>query len=233
MHYAAETMRLFRFDRHAGSPLTRFGSTGVTLVRGVRTGEATQVGCFHYSDNSVLGEHPAAGCQLLFVVAGSGWVSGGDGVRHPIAEGQAAFFADGETHASGTEDSMAAFVVEAPGLDPDRFMAEVALANNAPVEPVDPAEFALVTYRDGVAPARRGFRRNDESGDAGETVLDTTPASEVAGQFFFCEFHGGRHAAESTEEILARVCAGENVRVVRGPYATSGEADQGMGELLS
>ena len=43
---------------------------------------------------------------------GSGWVSGGDGVRHPIGEDHAAIIESGEPHAAGTSDGMVAIVVE-------------------------------------------------------------------------------------------------------------------------
>lgn len=241
-------MRMFRFDRIAGIPLERFGSSGVTLVRGVRAPAAAQLGFFYYDPASVLGAHPAVGGQLLCVVDGDGWVSGGDGVRHPIARGQAAYFTDGEQHASGSEAGMAAVVFEATDLEPDKFMAELPLSpaagtvssagasvtadDQGAADVADEVieEFSLVAYRVGDEPARRAFRRAGAT--EADTVLESTPARDLRGVFFFCEFPGGRHAAESTEEILARVEAGEAVRVIRGPYSTRADADQGMGELL-
>jgi hypothetical protein len=50
-------------------------------------------------------------------VAGSGWVSGGDGGREPIRTGEAVLWEPGEEHESGSDDGMTALVVEAESLD--------------------------------------------------------------------------------------------------------------------
>jgi quercetin dioxygenase-like cupin family protein len=65
----------------------------------------------------VVARHPAAGDQLFAVVAGSGWVSGGDGGREPIRTGEAVLWEPGEEHESGSDDGMTALVVEAEALD--------------------------------------------------------------------------------------------------------------------
>lgn len=61
--------------------------------------------------NGVLGRHRAARHQLFAVITGSGWVAGADGVRVPIASGQAALWSPGEMHESGSETEMAALIV--------------------------------------------------------------------------------------------------------------------------
>ena len=65
----------------------------------------------------LVGRHPAAAFQLFTVVSGSGWVSGGDGEREPIAAGQAVVWEPGEEHESGSDAGMTVLVVEAESLD--------------------------------------------------------------------------------------------------------------------
>jgi quercetin dioxygenase-like cupin family protein len=65
----------------------------------------------------VVARHPAVGAQLLAVVRGSGWASGGDGEREPIAAGEAVLWDRGEEHESGSDDGMTVLVVEAESLD--------------------------------------------------------------------------------------------------------------------
>jgi hypothetical protein len=61
-------------------------------------------GCGHHL---LLGADRVA-AQLFLVIAGSGWVAGADGIRHPIQAGQGAHWAAGEVHTSGTDTSLTA-----------------------------------------------------------------------------------------------------------------------------
>jgi len=65
----------------------------------------------------LVARHPAVGAQLFAVVAGSGWVSGGDGAREPIEAGEAVLWDPGEEHESGSDAGMTVLVVEAQSLD--------------------------------------------------------------------------------------------------------------------
>ena len=65
----------------------------------------------------VVARHPAVGAQLLAVVQGSGWVSGGDGERESIDAGEAVLWEPGEEHESGSELGMTVLVVEEETLD--------------------------------------------------------------------------------------------------------------------
>jgi quercetin dioxygenase-like cupin family protein len=60
----------------------------------------------------VVGRHPAVVPQLFVIVHGSGWVSGRDGEREPIAAGEAVVWDAGEQHESGSEEGMIALVLE-------------------------------------------------------------------------------------------------------------------------
>jgi mannose-6-phosphate isomerase-like protein (cupin superfamily) len=64
-----------------------------------------------------VGRHPAAAQQLFVVVAGSGWVEGGDGSREPIASGEAVVWGPGEEHASGSDRGLMALVVETDAME--------------------------------------------------------------------------------------------------------------------
>jgi hypothetical protein len=56
------------------------------------------------------------GAQVLAVVAGSGTVSGSDGVAHPVEPGVAAVWERGEEHDTRTETGLTAVVVEGASL---------------------------------------------------------------------------------------------------------------------
>ena len=60
------------------------------LPLGEGRGEA-HVYCVRIEPGGAIGPHEAGYGQLFLVVAGSGWVSGNDGVRRPIAAGQGAW----------------------------------------------------------------------------------------------------------------------------------------------
>lgn len=118
-------MRIYRFDRDVARPITQFDSEGVAIGRVDRVEGAFQVGCFHVEPGGVVGFHMATLPQLFMVVAGAGWVRGEEQERTPIEPGQAAFWKPGEWHESGSETGMTAIVVEAPALDPARYMPEL------------------------------------------------------------------------------------------------------------
>jgi quercetin dioxygenase-like cupin family protein len=65
----------------------------------------------------VVGRHPAVVAQLFVVVRGSGWVSGAEGGREPMAAGEAVLWDEGEEHESGSDVGMTALVIEAESLD--------------------------------------------------------------------------------------------------------------------
>lgn len=70
------------------------------------------------SPGGAIGPHEAGFGQLFLVVVGSGWISGGDGVRHSLAAGQGAFIARGEVHAKGSDTGLTAVMVQLTDLIP-------------------------------------------------------------------------------------------------------------------
>lgn len=114
-------MDLFAFGRGRTRAVEDFGSVGVTLApltEPLARGAPVQAACFRLEPGGVIGRHPASVEQLLVVVEGSGWVSGGDGERMAISAGEAAFWEAGEEHETASDAGLTAVVVEAPGLRP-------------------------------------------------------------------------------------------------------------------
>ena len=71
----------------------------------------------HFDPGGEIGRHEAGFDQLFIVIEGSGWASGGDGVRHPLETGEAARFQRGEVHAKGSDEGMTALMVQVTSLE--------------------------------------------------------------------------------------------------------------------
>ena len=70
----------------------------------------------YFEPGGVIGPHEAGFGQIFLALAGSGWVAGGDDLRIALAEGEAAFISRGEVHSKGSEDGMAAFMLQVRDL---------------------------------------------------------------------------------------------------------------------
>ena len=104
-------MEIFRFDRDE-HPISAHGSIGVHATR-IASGDGdVTLACLAVLPGGTIGTHPTTGDQLFLVIAGSGWVAGDDGIRHPVQAGQGARWAAGEVHTSGTATSLTALAVE-------------------------------------------------------------------------------------------------------------------------
>ncbi|MGY1605979.1 hypothetical protein [Geodermatophilus sp. SYSU D00700] len=104
-----------RVSRTPARPLTEFGSAGASLVRAALVGglqDAVAVDVVRLARGGTVGRHPTRLWQPFLAVEGSGWVSGADGARRPLATGEAAVWEPGEEHASGTADGLLAVVVQ-------------------------------------------------------------------------------------------------------------------------
>ncbi len=60
----------------------------------------------------IIDRHEAGFGQLWVALEGSGWVSGDDGVRHAIGQGEIAVIERGEHHAKGSDTGMTALMVQ-------------------------------------------------------------------------------------------------------------------------
>lgn len=108
-------MEIFRFDRDERL-ISAHGSIGLQASRIAFGDGGVTVTCLAVRPGGVIGTHPATGDQLFLIIAGSGWVAGADGMRHPVQAGQGVRWAAGEVHTSGTDTSLTALAVEGSNL---------------------------------------------------------------------------------------------------------------------
>ena len=104
-------MRVYRFDPEVSRPVDRFGSR-FGLGSLVEDGAAVTIQVIHLGPGGLVGRHPAAAPQLFAVVAGAGWVSGGDDRPRRIRPGQAVLWDAGEQHSAGTDEGLTALSFE-------------------------------------------------------------------------------------------------------------------------
>jgi quercetin dioxygenase-like cupin family protein len=108
----AEQMHLVDFSSGRGTPISVYESHGAyALPLGEGRGEG-HVYCIRIEPGGVIGSHEAGFGQLFLVVAGSGWVSGADGVQRSVGVGHGAFITRGEVHAKGSDTGLTAIMVQ-------------------------------------------------------------------------------------------------------------------------
>jgi quercetin dioxygenase-like cupin family protein len=110
-----------RFDAGAAFTPKDDRLSGVTiapLTLPVAQGSTAQVAVFRISAGGGIWRHPATAPQILAVIEGSGEVSGGDGVFHPIGAGEAVSWTAGEEHETRTSAGLTALIVEGAGIVP-------------------------------------------------------------------------------------------------------------------
>ncbi|MFB4160357.1 cupin domain-containing protein [Geomicrobium sp. JSM 1781026] len=107
-------MQIVTCDSSVGKEMTMDDSSFI-LTPIIRNAAHIRMAMLTLEANQTISEHEANPDQLFLVVQGSGWVSGSDATPTEIRAGQAAFFAEGEKHASGTNDGMVVLSIE--GID--------------------------------------------------------------------------------------------------------------------
>ncbi|HEV2361298.1 MAG TPA: GrpB family protein [Acidimicrobiales bacterium] len=104
-------MQLYRIGPDFAVPISHHGSRfrigGVAETRG-----DVRVSVIHVPPGGLIGWHPAVGRQLLCVVGGDGFVTGGDGVRRRVRTFDAALFEEGEEHETESEGGLTAICIE-------------------------------------------------------------------------------------------------------------------------
>ena len=110
-------MEVHRASSAQRRTISHFGSRGVALTPVTRLEGRGQVVCFELEPGGVIGRHRAGTAQVLLVLEGSGWASGEDAVRQPIAPGDRVVWAAGEEHETTTDVGMTALVVECESLE--------------------------------------------------------------------------------------------------------------------
>jgi quercetin dioxygenase-like cupin family protein len=110
-------MQIFRFDREQAKTVDQHSSHGAAMLRILRSIRDATIAMLYIEPGGELGVHPSTGDQFFMVVQGEGWVTGANRRRVEISAGQAAFWVDGEWHASGSETGMGVVLVEAETID--------------------------------------------------------------------------------------------------------------------
>jgi quercetin dioxygenase-like cupin family protein len=109
-------MQLLDFTPGHEAPISVYESErAYALPLGEGRGEG-HVYCIRIEPGGFIGPHEAGFGQLFLVVAGSGWVSGADGVQRPLGAGRGAFIARGEVHAKGSDTGLTAIMVQLTDL---------------------------------------------------------------------------------------------------------------------
>ncbi len=105
------TVQIFRFDPEVSVPVDPLGSESRV---GRLTGEDTRgrIQVLHLAPGGVIDRRQAERRQLVAVVSGSGWVSGGKGARRLIRAGHAVVWEPGEEPAVGSDGGLTAVCVE-------------------------------------------------------------------------------------------------------------------------
>ena len=94
--------------------------TVAPLTSPMALGASFQAAVFRLAPGGRIPRHPADIPQILAVLAGSGEVSGADGVDEPIEANEAVFLHSGEEHELKTTAGMTALIVEGDRLEPFR-----------------------------------------------------------------------------------------------------------------
>jgi quercetin dioxygenase-like cupin family protein len=104
-------VKVFTFDKNERQ-ISAHHSTGLHATRIAQFAGTAEATCLSLSPGGRIGAHPAVGHQVLLIVAGSGWVEGADEVRVAVAAGEAAYWAPGEIHTTGSEAGLIAVALE-------------------------------------------------------------------------------------------------------------------------
>ncbi|MGH9170792.1 MAG: GrpB family protein [Acidimicrobiales bacterium] len=104
-------MQIVRFDEKVA---VEVGGGGSAIRIGELTGDdaRVRVQVIYLAAGGVISRHEAHAKQMLAVVAGGGWATGGDDKRRELGTGRAAVWEPGELHETGTETGLTALSVE-------------------------------------------------------------------------------------------------------------------------
>lgn len=107
-------VRIFRFDPEVSVPITDHGSEFriCPLTAPAAWAAPLTVQAVHVPAGGRMARHPASARQLFAVMAGSGWVTGGDGAERRLRPGHAVLWEAGEDHDARSDDGLTAVVIE-------------------------------------------------------------------------------------------------------------------------
>lgn len=104
-HAAARLEHVATFEAH--------GTSAARLADGEGEAHAYML---QFEAGGAIGRHEAGYGQLFIVLTGRGWVSGNDGVRAEVTDGDVVLFDRGEQHAKGSDAGMTAVMVQVRDL---------------------------------------------------------------------------------------------------------------------
>ncbi len=104
-------MEIISFGTSSSRSISDHESRGFTVTPLIRSEHLSAV-CIRLEPGGVIGRHKAASRQLFAVVAGSAFVSGGDGVERALTVGEAAIWQSAEMHESRSEEGLVAIALE-------------------------------------------------------------------------------------------------------------------------
>jgi quercetin dioxygenase-like cupin family protein len=111
-------MHIYDFDPTMGHPVSAYHSRAAQVAElGEGTG-ASHAFLVRFEPGGVIAPHPAEFGQLFAPMEGTGWIQGGDGMRHAIRPGQVAFVERGEVHAKGSDAGMTALMIQIRDFTP-------------------------------------------------------------------------------------------------------------------
>ena len=111
-------MRVLRFDASLAEPIgpRDFDVRDTASIEFAEGGGDAHAYVLYFGPGGEIGPHEAHSGQLFVALSGNGWVAGVDGVRHALAEGQAAFVERGEIHSKGSATGMTALMLQVRDL---------------------------------------------------------------------------------------------------------------------
>lgn len=108
-------MEILSFTQENGKHITHFDSDFIMSQVTKTIGEA-HIGIVYLRPGQIIGFHHAIVPQILLVIEGEGWVSGGDQIKQKLIKGQAVKWEKGEGHETSSESGMVAIIIEAEEL---------------------------------------------------------------------------------------------------------------------
>ena len=111
-------MEFFSFAKEHGHKITHFDSNFI-LSRLAITEGRTVISYMYLEENGIIGYHEARVNQILFVVAGEGYVCNEHTEYKRIQAGEAVYWQNGEWHETKTDTGLTAIVIEGEMLTPE------------------------------------------------------------------------------------------------------------------
>ncbi len=104
-------MKIIRFDEEVAMRLTGRGSN-FSMAPLTGSDSAVRVHVLHVPPGGLVAKHETASPQMLAVLAGTGWATGGDGKRRDLVAGRGVIWDAGEIHETGSEAGLTAVCIE-------------------------------------------------------------------------------------------------------------------------